>query len=99
MFDLSLPVLPILAVNLVLAAAALVLWIQTRHRQQELTDITTQERHLYRLLQDQMADLETLRMAQHDARNRLTMLQGFLERGETDQALAYVQALTEDPDS
>ena len=61
---------------------------------QQLADITAQERHLYRMLQEEMHDLETLRMARHDARNQLTMLQGFLERGETEQALDYVRELT-----
>lgn len=99
MFDMQLPVLPILAVNLVLAAAALAFWIQTRHTRRELSNIMAQERHLYRMLQEQMQDLEELRVVQHDARNQLTMLQGFLERGETDQALAYVQSLTDDADA
>lgn len=94
MADIQLPVIPILMANLALALLALFFWLRTRHTRQELADITAQERHLYRMLQEEMHDLETLRMARHDARNQLTMLQGFLERGETEQALDYVRELT-----
>ena len=54
-----------------------------------------QERHLYRALMEQMQATDRLRMVNHDAKNELFVLQGFLERGETAQALSYVTELTD----
>ena len=52
-------------------------------------------------MQQEMQSLEQLRMVQHDAKNELLVLQGFLDRGENDQARAYLEELLrrEPPDS
>lgn len=68
-------------------------WMQRRHMQREMSAIAMQERHLYRMLQDQMHDIEKLRIVQHDAKNELFVLQGFLERGEEAAARDYVAQL------
>lgn len=68
-------------------------WLQRRHTLREMAAIAMQERHLYRMLQDQMYDIEKLRITQHDAKNELFVLQGFLERGEEAAARDYVAQL------
>lgn len=68
-------------------------WMQRRHTRREMAAIAMQERHLYRMLQDQMHDIEALRIAQHDAKNELLVLQGFLERGNTAAARDYLAQL------
>lgn len=68
-------------------------WLQRRHTLREMEAIAMQERHLYRMLQDQMHDIEKLRIAQHDAKNELFVLQGFLERDEDAAARDYVAQL------
>lgn len=68
-------------------------WMQCRHTAREMTAIAAQERHLYRALREQMKDIQRLRMVQHDAKNELLVLQGFLERGETAAAQEYVAQL------
>lgn len=82
-----------------IAAVCLVYRMHRRHTLREMAAITMQERHLYRALQDQMEDVERLRMAQHDAKNELLVLQSFLERGETQAARDYLDGLLarEDP--
>ncbi len=67
--------------------------MQQRHARREMAAIAAQERHLYRAMQQEMQSLEQLRMVQHDAKNELLVLQGFLDRGETDQARAYLEEL------
>ena len=70
-------------------------WLQRRHTMREIDTIAMQERHLYRALMEQMQATDRLRMVNHDAKNELFVLQGFLERGETAQALSYVTGLTD----
>lgn len=56
-------------------------WLQRRHTMREIDAIAMQERHLYRALMEQMQATDRLRMVNHDAKNELFVLQGFLERG------------------
>ena len=57
-----------------------------------------QERHLYRMLRDQMEAIGKLRIARHDAKNELLVLQGFLERGDAAARTYLAQLLRrEDP--
>ena len=70
-------------------------WLQRRHTMREIDAIAMQERHLYRALMEQTQATDRLRMVNHDAKNELFVLQGFLERGETAQALSYVTELTD----
>lgn len=76
-----------------IVAVCVIYLMHRRHTLREMAAITMQERHLYRALRDQMADVERLRMAQHDAKNELLVLQGFLERGETEEARTYLDGL------
>ena len=73
-------------------------WMQRRHTLREMAAIAMQERHLYRMLRDQMRDIEALRIAQHDTKNELLVLQGFLERGDADAARAYLAQLLQRQD-
>lgn len=84
-------------VFLVAAVAFGAYWLQRRHTLREMAAIAMQERHLYRMLQDQMHDIQKLRMARHDAKNELFVLQGFLERGDTAAARDYLAQLLERP--
>ena len=74
-------------------------WLQRRHTLREMAAIAMQERHLYRMLRDQMEAIGKLRIARHDAKNELLVLQGFLERGDVDAARTYLAQLLrrEDP--
>ena len=74
-------------------------WLQRRHTMREIDAIAMQERHLYRMLRDQMEAIGKLRIARHDAKNELLVLQGFLERGDADAARTYLAQLLrrEDP--
>ena len=80
---------------LVVFSGSAAYWLQKRHTTRGIDAIAMQERHLYRALAEQMQAAEQLRMVNHDAKNELFVLQGFLERGETAQALAYVADLTD----
>lgn len=78
---------------LVTAGAALVYWMQRRHTLRELEAISMQERHLYRMIQEQTQSIEYLRTIHHNAKNELIMLKGLLECGKTEDALQYVRDL------
>ena len=58
-----------------------------------MAGLARQSRYLYRALQAEMHDIEALRLAQHDARNELVVLQGFLERDRPEEAAAYLEEL------
>lgn len=78
---------------LVTACVALVYWMQRRHTLRELEAIAMQERHLYRMMQEQTRNIEHLRMIHHNAKNELIMLKGMLECGRNEDALLYVREL------
>lgn len=82
-----------LFITLALVGVGFAYAMQQRHAQREMSAIAMQERHLYRAMQQEMQSLEKLRMVQHDAKNELLVLQGFLDRGETEQALDYAREL------
>lgn len=75
------------------AAFALVYGMQRQYTLHRMAGLARQNRHLYRALQAEMHDIETLRLTQHDAQNELVVLQGFLERGRTAEAAAYLDEL------
>ena len=74
-------------------------WLQRRHTLREMAAIAMQERHLYRMLRDQMEAIGKLRIARHDAKNELLVLQGFLERGDAAAARTYLAQLLRREDS
>lgn len=78
---------------LVTACVALFYWMQRRHTLRELEAIAMQERHLYRMMQEQARNIEHLRMIHHNAKNELIMLKGMLECGKNEDALLYVREL------
>lgn len=84
--------------TLVLVGIGCAFALQQRHARREMAAITAQEQHLYHAMQQEMRALEQLRMVQHDAKNELLVLQGFLEREETEQARAYLAELLQRPD-
>lgn len=75
------------------AAFALVYGMQRQYVLHRMAGLARQSRHLYRALQAEMQDIEALRLAQHDARNELVVLQGFLERDRPEEATAYLEEL------
>lgn len=75
------------------AAFALVYGMQRQYVLHRMAGLARQSRHLYRALQAEMQDIEALRLAQHDARNELVVLQGFLERDRPEEAAAYLDEL------
>lgn len=81
------------ALLLVLGVSAAAYQLQRWKTRREMEAITRREEELYRRMRKQMRSLEDLRLAQHDAKNELLVLQGFLERGETDAARRYLDAL------
>lgn len=83
----------VVLITLAVPAGFGIYWMQRRHTLREMEAIAMRERHLYRMMQDQMHDIEKLRIAQHDAKNELFVLQGFLERGEDAAARDYVAQL------
>ena len=78
---------------LVLGITTAAYQLQRWKTRREMAAITRREEELYRRMRKQMRLLEDLRLAQHDAKNELLVLQGFLERGETDDARRYLDAL------
>lgn len=83
----------VVLILLVLIGAAVAYRVQRHHTMRELEAIAMQERHLYRLMQEQAGDIERLRMIHHNAKNELILLKGMLECGKKEEALAYVQEL------
>ena len=67
------------------AAFALVYGMQRLYVLHRMAGLARQSRHLYRALQAEMHDIEALRLAQHDARNELVVLQ--------EEAAAYLEEL------
>lgn len=78
---------------LVLGVSMVAYQLQHWKTRREMEAITRREEELYRRMRKQMRSLEDLRLAQHDAKNELLVLQGFLERGEPDAARRYLDAL------
>ena len=75
------------------AAFALVYGMQRLYVLHRMAGLARQSRHLYRALQAEMHDIEALRLAQHDARTELVVLQGFLDRARPEEAAAYLEEL------
>lgn len=96
----ALDTLVFMSVLVVLAATAAfgAYWLQRRHTLREMAAIAMQERHLYRMLRDQMEAIGRLRIARHDAKNELLVLQGFLERGDGAAARDYLAQLLDRPE-
>lgn len=81
------------ALLLVLGVSTAAYQLQRWKTRREMAAITRREEELYRRMRKQMRLLEDLRLTQHDAKNELLVLQGFLERGETEAARRYLDAL------
>lgn len=78
---------------LVLGVSMVAYQLQRWKTRREMETITRREQELYLRIKKEMRALEDLRLAQHDAKNELLVLQGFLERGEPDAARRYLDAL------